>query len=488
MYVALAVLLVWPVVQFQSGTIRRVRKFEQGRRQFEQAHRCGAISDTQQAHRCGAISDTQPAPKFRPKGAVTRWRSAVREFWRPGTNIYRATPDDSPSGWLHPNMPFTVILMTPLAHLPIWAAALAWNVLKALVVVAAVLMTASLANHSERRMPDWVLALGVVWATSMIVGDIQHGNTNCFVLGAVVLHLWLFRRGGDALAGVPLALAICLKMTPALFVLYWLYQRNWKLLGGVLAALAVFTVVVPAAAVGPERAMTLTGTWLENLIVPGLVKGSWYPVHTNQSIPGLFSRYFIGRPNPGGNIFWHPDNVPDPDQAERFGWITIVAMSPGAVKLLVRAAQAVVVALAAWAIGWRRLPRRDGRRCLHYGIILLGMMLLNQRTWDHHAAVLLPAYVAVWHAIVLGRPGRGARRWAMGLMLAAGGLVWLTRTDMFKALGVLSGRGKDVGAYWGDLCLAYGSVFYHFVLVFAALVVMAVALRTRSLPYATRQA
>ena len=79
-----------------------------------------------------------------------------------------------------------------------------------------------------------MLGLGLLWVLMFVIGDLQHGNTHVLVLGAITLHLWLYRRGHDWAAGGALALAICLKMTPALFVLYWLYQRNWKLLGGTL--------------------------------------------------------------------------------------------------------------------------------------------------------------------------------------------------------------------------------------------------------------
>jgi len=297
-----------------------------------------------------------------------------------------------------------------------------------------------------------------------------------------VLHLWLYRRGRDALGGVSLALAICLKMTPALFVLYWAYQRCWKLLVWTAVALVIFAVVIPAGVLGPQRYADVTGTWLENLIVPGLVKGAWYPIHINQSIPGVFARYLLGEPNPNGDIFWNPDDN-DYEYQDQHGWIAVAWLSDGTVKWLIRLAQVVVLGLAAWAIGLRKLPRDDGRRALHYGLIVCGMMLLNQRTWDHHAGVLLIANVAAWYAIGFARIGRRARVAAFGLMALVWPLVWLVGSGTFKLAAQMLGHGRDAGEIWADYADAYGPTFLSFVALFAACVVLSAALRTSRSPY-----
>ena len=480
LYVLLAGALITPAIQFQVVTMKNLR--------------AGQEYDRRAA--AGELRPDEKPPKAH-KGAIGRWRKAVRLFWK-GENIYtrpaevrdaagnaeELTPEDEGSAgevWLHPHMPFTVILLTPFAYMPVWVTALSFNILKLLAVVAAGLMAVRIANHGARRMADWVVLLGLLWGLLFIVGDIQHGNTNCFVLALIVLHLWLYRRGQDIRAGAALAVAICLKMTPALFLLYWLYQRNWRLLVAAAAVMALLTVVIPAAAVGPEHYVDLTETWLENLIVPGLLKGAWYPIHINQSISGVFSRYFLDGPN--GNIFWNPDDNTY-DTQEKFAWITLVALSPETVKLLIRTCQFAVVAFIAWAIGWRKLPRDDGRRALHYGLIAIGIVLLNQRTWDHHAGILLIAEIAIWYAIAFGRFSRAARAAALILMLLAGPLLWLTGTETFGILAKFTGHSSKVGGIWADVVDAYGPAFYHFVLLLAASIILCTAIRRSGQPYA----
>ena len=477
-YIVLVGALITPVVQFQIQTRRNLRRAMR----FDSKHPGWTGQD--------AAGRKLKRPKGH-KGAIGRWRKAVRPFWA-GENIYRKQEElsggaDAPSDprkprvWLHPNMPFVVILLTPFAHLSVEEMAICWSILKLIVLAASLLMVARLAGHTNRRIPDWVLALGAAWSILMMADDTLHGNTNVFVLGAVVFHLWCYRRGRDWLAGIPLALAICVKMTPAIFLLYWAYQRNWKLLAGTAVALMVFAVIIPAAAVGPDHYATLMQSWGENLILPGLIKGAWYPIHINQSISGVFSRYFLDGQN--GDIFWNPDDNPYSMQDES-GWITLVALSPGTVKMLIRAAQVAVVALLGWAIGWRKLPRDDGRRMLHYGLVVIAMLLLNQRMWDHHATVLLIADVAIWEAVAFGRFSRRVRAGALGLMLATGVVLFSTKSGVVEAVGKLFGKSSDHAETLSDVVKAYGPMFYHLVLLLAAGVLLAVVLRKSDPPYA----
>ena len=505
-YILLAVALVIPVVQFQHATMKKVR---QGREN--------------------------------EKGAMARWRPAVRAFWA-GEDIYArpseasAVPATQPEGsvispraalpvgtstptmtaaeagavyayeagetiyapprqiTMHPNTPFTVILMTPLAAMPVGTMALTMNVAKIAAILASLWMLATLAAHRKLRICDWVLGLGALWAYHSMLSDIQHANTNIFVLFFIVLHLWLYRRGQDLVAGASLAVAICLKMTPALFVLYWLYQRNWKLLAWTLAAGVVFIVVVPVAAVGMDHYETVMGSWLGNMIIPGLVKGEWFPLHINQSLSGVVSRLFLTGAN--GDIFYNPEDGGPYGADAKSGFITLVALSPEAVKMLLRVGQVAIVGLMAWGIGWRKLPRDDGRRLLHYGMIALGMMLLNQRTWTHHATVFLIAMVAIWQAIAFGLMRRSVRAPVLWAMFGVAAITWITASDAFHLYAKLVGNTEEfmlgsktlsMGELWSDYADAYGPQFWVFVLLLLISVALARALRKGPSPYAAQR-
>ncbi len=463
----------------------------------------GNVNDLKRWHdlrEAGEIPRDATPPKF-TKGAIGRWRYAIEHFWQ-GDNIYthpvnpRATggmvyarDDFGPLGTnLHPNMPVTVVLLTPTTWMGPVTTAGVWCALKLMAIAAVLAMLPGIFRHEGFKLADWVIGVALLWHVMPIVADIQHGNTNVFVLLSLAAHLWLYRRGKDAWAGAALAVAVCLKLTPALFGVYWLYQRNWKLLAGLAGGLVVGMVAVPSLAVGPQHAYELTRTWLDNIIFPALLRGMWHPVHINQSWPAIVARYFLSGPQ--GDIFWDPEANPF-YEGPYHGWITLVELSPAMAKWIVRAGQVAFLAVCGWAVGWRKLARDDGRRGLHFAMVLLGMMLLNQRTWDHHGAVMILAGVGIWQAIAFGRIPSRRRKIAFAIVMLAGPLVWLGGTDVPELAAKLAGKadktvmgGMKTGEYWADLVKAYGPTFYFHVLLLSATLVLARSLKGRAEPYA----
>jgi len=482
LYVLFFAAMIIPIVQLESTVLRNQRRLQEYNTRLQE----NRLTE----------KDVRRGPPKGTKGAVNRWGKAVRKFWD-GENIYltaeqAAEPlSDSNANRrssisLHPNMPFVVILLTPFSYLPMWAGGLLFTILKVVIVFVAILAAVRVVNHRGMRMPDWIVALGVVWWLTGMTGDIQHANTNGFVLAAIVFHLWLYRRGKDLTAGVLLALAVCIKMTPALFVLYWIYQRNWKLLRGVLGAGLLFTVIIPAVLVGPARYSELTSTWYENLIKPGLVKGAWYPIHINQSISGVTSRYLLGG-QPGGDINWNPDDTAY-EAVKNHKWIAFASLDPQVVKRIVQGLQVCIVLLMGWAIGLRKLSRDDGRRSLHYAMILAGILLLNQRSWGHHAAILFPAFLGVWYAVGFGRFSKRLRSVTLIMILLCGIISWLSTGELMELYGKLCGLPKAQAKLFADQLIAYGPKFVVFLLLFLTAAILAIGMKKSDPPYAsTRQ-
>ena len=160
---------------------------------------------------------------------------------------------------------------------------------------------------------------------------------------------------------------------------------------------------------------------------------------------------------------------------------------PETVKWLIRLCQAGLVVFLAWAIGWRKLPRDDGRRLLHYGLIATAWLLLNQRTWDHHAGVLLIAYVAIWQAIGFGWMPRYLRATALAVMLAAALLLIASHADLADGLARLAGRSEEAAERFADYVEAYGPLFYHMLLVLVVGGMLSVSLRKIEPPYAAER-
>jgi hypothetical protein len=501
-YIVAAAVVLAVCVQFVASTHKRVRNGRRADARYRRALADWRAEPTDRHYEQLAAAAARARAVKRHKGAIGRWSRAAEAF-RDGEDIYKPLPGKDladpltgaprpgtqpPPGpprpppeaglaelldrpvWMHPNMPFVVVaVLTPLAALPPLVQAAVVAGLKAIVLAGALLGAAAVANHGRHRMGDWVAGLGLLTVMPLLISEFQHGNTNMFVLGAIVLHVWLYRRGRDVAAGVVLAFAVCLKLTPLLFAAYWLYQRNWRLLVGVGVGLVVFVVAVPLTALGPERFVDATGSWLPHVIFPAVVEGAPYPEHINQSLPGVFSRLLMR-----GNIYYGPDDVAYLDPAAgSFRYVNVLSLSPAVGRAVLTALRLGLLAVMAWAIGWRRPARDDGRRALHYGLVLLGMMLLNQRAWDHHAAVLLPAGVAVWYALAYGRLGRGVRIGCLTGTLAATAGFWL----MGKSLFDLVIRDEEKAQRTAELVEAYGPTFACLAILFAVTVILLAALR-----------
>ncbi len=450
-YILVAILLIVPAIKFEIDTLRTLRKVEQARLRGEERDKTW-------------------------RGAIGRWARDIEAFWA-GENIYLPPPMPGQTdtreraGWpaLHPNMPAVVVALTPFVLMPPAITALVFAFTKMIVWMAAILLALRVATHDERRLSAGVALLIFVAAWDFYLSDQSHGNTNVFTALAIVLHLWLFRRGKDVLAGVALAAAICLKMTPALFLVYWLYQRQWKVFLSAAMALPLL-VLSPVLLLGWERTWQDLMAWWQHIIYPATFGGHWWPTHNNQSLPGMIARLFID--GPFGNYMWDADLSPY-DQPE-VKHIVLVDLGPGGARRLLQAIQLIMLAAMAWTIGWRKLPREDGRRGLHYGMICAAMLLFSQRTWDHHATHLLMAHAAIGYAVFRSQLSDQFKTITGWIFVFSIFVVYATSGD------VLKGLFDDEGA---DFISAWGTTFWHFVLIWGLCLVFAVRLRRLRDPY-----
>lgn len=410
------------------------------------------------------------------RGALGRWRHDIRAFWA-GENIYLPPLPEvvSQAGergdWpaLHPNMPLVVVLLTPFTLLPTAAIAGVYAVAKLAAWIWAMILALRLATHDQRLMSGGVALLAFVAAWDFFMTDISHANTNIFVALFIMLHLWCFRTQRDIAAGIWLALAICLKMTPALFVVYWLFQRQWKLVVSSGVAFVLLTLS-PVVLLGAERLIQDLHAWWTYIIYPATIGGAWWPTNNNQSLHAMIARLFIR--GPWGNYVMDTD-FPPTEQA-RFASIAIYDLGPIGARRLLQGLQLLLLLVTAMAIGGRRLPRDDGRRALHWGMVSALMLLFSQRTWDHHAVHLMIAHCAAAYTIFYGRLSQRAGTITGWVFIAAFLWMFATSGDILK--GIFGKEGLDRINAWG-------TTFWHFVAMWGLCLYLALKLRREDDPY-----
>jgi alpha-1,2-mannosyltransferase len=213
--------------------------------------------------------------------------------------------------------------------------------------------------------------LGAALLTGLpVVNTMVHGQSNLLVL-FLLCSTWLcLRHDRHRAAGAALALAILIKPSPAIFLLYLAARRSWRALGTCVATLAV-----AAAATLALLPSGLWRTWLLE-VRPSLAYGR-QPLHlfspacpSNQSLNALVSRFFL-----------EPACQP------------IDAPLPIAGRVLAYALAIAVLVLALYAVSRAHsgsaLPSIEASD-LGFCLYLATMFLVGSLSWEHHLVFAMP--------------------------------------------------------------------------------------------------
>jgi alpha-1,2-mannosyltransferase len=378
------------------------------------------------------------------RSAFLRWREMINGVFA-GANIYTGANE-------YPNPPIMAIILKPFAALPAKVGALTWFYAKVLMAALAALWAWRLVR--ERGEPpahpraDLAFALAVLLCLQPLLGDLSHNNVNIFILFLVAGALEAFRRRLDVLAGVVTALAVACKVTPLVFVAYFVWKGCWRAVAGCVLGLVLWLVLVPGVTFGFERNTELMQGWYALMIERPLLKGEVCSEHPNQALVGFVYRLFTHSPS----YVAYPNNIPTPAEYHNLfdigtpaAWVVVKALT-------------LFFALAVVALFRARVRApTDARSGLFVAaecaFLCIGMLLLSERTWKHHAVVLLLPFAVLCGAALASDLPLRVRKW-IGGALAVSALITV-------GAGALSGRAAD-------LALVYGAYTVQFVVLAAA--------------------
>ncbi len=376
------------------------------------------------------------------RSAFERWRAQILKMLENDENIWAT--------YNYPNPPIMALLLSPLTKLPSIVGALSWFYLKVGMTLLAFFWIFRMVGTAEQPFPPWAKALTVLLSLRPIMGDLEHGNVNLFILFLVVASLFLFCRRQELLAGVVLGLAIACKVTPALFLGYFLWKRSWKTLAGCALGLVVFLLVVPALVNGWESNLRDLSSWIDGMIKPYLLGGVVTTEHTNQSLPGLLYRLLTHSPS-----FLAYDAQQQPVAT---GFNNLLALDPDLVRRLVKVCMALFALLVVWTCHVPTAKVRGGwRLAAEFSIVLLGMLLFSERTWKHHCVTFVLPFAVLSYYLAVCRPSG----WLRNALIAGLAVVMLLMaTTSTSLLGTALGKTAQVyGAYvWAYLILLTGLV------------------------------
>ena len=315
------------------------------------------------------------------QSAVLRWTPVVRQI--PEVNIWKTT------NW--PNSPIMAMILKPFMDVdPPLLGSEYWLLAKLVMTLLSVWLVFRMLDRPETPFPLWGKALAVLMTLRPIEGDLVHGNINLFILLTVVSCLYAYRRGWDVMAGLSLALGIACKITPALFLPYFVWKRSWTALAASAVGLVLYLVVSPGLYFGWQQNLdNLTG-WYDGMIRPFVEKYEVTSEHPNQSLPGLLERMLRHRPS--STVWDENQQVFVPTEFHNFVDLprpVVSGITKGALLLF-------TLATVLW-MRRSKFDRTDWRWGAEFAVIVLGMLLFSERTWKHHAVVLLVPFAVLCH-------------------------------------------------------------------------------------------
>jgi alpha-1,2-mannosyltransferase len=185
-------------------------------------------------------------------------------------------------------LPFFVVAFIPLWHAPYTLAAWVWHLLDTLSIVVAVASIASIYTKvSYSRVKVWTLAfLAVVPYFAMAM---DYGNAHLMTTALMFAGLSLSLRRRELPAAALLAVAITIKIVPALTLPYFAVTHRFRLLG-LVAIITAALNLLPAAYFGLAGNRDLIERWYSHVIAGQEFHETNGPI--NLSLKGQLRRNF----------------------------------------------------------------------------------------------------------------------------------------------------------------------------------------------------
>jgi hypothetical protein len=286
-------------------------------------------------------------------------------------------------------LPFTGMVMSPLAALPFAQSAIAFQILNHVFILGGMLLAAVAVGW--RRDP-WVLAamLSLVAFNYAVYRQNNAGQLNAvLVFGYGLLFLGIARGWHGAAIGFIAAFLMLFKLSPGILLFYFLLRKEWKNAAWMIAWAVVLTGI-SVGIYGLQRHLE----YLPVLSDMGYGKSTWSQDQTfwrdpyNQSINALMHRLLVERPGSGITP-----------------WLTL---SAGAANALTWLASMVILVLF-FVETWKSRVMRGMSAAPAFALAVCASLLLPSIMWDHYLVQLLVPGVLLTAASA----GPPARRWAI---------------------------------------------------------------------------
>lgn len=334
-----------------------------------------------------------------------------------------------PRGWPFLYPPAMAVAMVPLALLPAGVAVVVWYAISLLALVWSARRLRQLLAPQVPRTAASIALLAMLVNAAPIVSCLQRGQISLLLFALTMEAVWRARGERAGAAGLLIAVGASLKLQPALLLLAPAIQLRWRILPGFIAGCFAFLAVLPAVSLGPQRAMELSRSWFDAVLLPAMRGQEVARVSTrstvnvyspsNQSLLGGLGRWLARGRIARGDVNLAIADLP-PAKIRR--WAVALALG-------LLAAITFCMWRARRAGGWRFLAV--------WALPVLAANYVTEIGW-HHYYVVLAFPLAVAAAGVQLERARGLRGVLAGGIFAAVLGNWLhSSSHTLRAAGVM---------------------------------------------------
>jgi hypothetical protein len=321
--------------------------------------------------------------------------------------------------------PCVARFMTLLAWLPFKTAGYVWIGVN----VAALVLTLRLIGRRLLGLPraDWPVTMAVPLLVVLVFWywEFRLNQIDNLTLLLMVGSYAAWESGRHTLGGASLGLAVVLKLTPGLLVIWFALKRQWRLVGVAAVTVVLVGPVADAITLGPERAADAYLGWADRALHGGSQRGlvlaqremDW----RNQGLGAVASRWL--HPT---NYNTHFDNDPRIQaDAEKQGFEPRTFNVADLPRETVAAIVMLIVGVSLLGLLW--LARRPAAALstwqlrLEWALFVLAMLWLMPVMRRYHLIWMLPAVALLSSAVQYYGLRRG---WSI-LTLVCMGLVLL---------------------------------------------------------------
>ncbi|MFH1073867.1 MAG: glycosyltransferase family 87 protein [Candidatus Firestonebacteria bacterium] len=269
-----------------------------------------------------------------------------------------------------------------------------WNIMQIFLAAFTIILSSKILGFGERYDGGWNegkhlksgnYVLPLILGAVIICDNLWLGQANIlsFFLCTAAIYNHLKERSWAV--GLLLALAISVKLTPILFLIYFLYKKDYEAFPWTIGGVFLFMTVVPSMLYGIPKTLIYLQEYIRSVIMPFVnndvvIRGTTGFWHSNQSIDGFLGRHFtdFGRNHYGG---FH--NMIDPAN------MTLLQIKK--IGLIIKTA---LVLLAAFAFTNNK-KKNPHLLKFEYAIMFLLILFISPASWlNHFVTVIFGYYVA----------------------------------------------------------------------------------------------